>query len=83
MYSTGNYNKYPLINHNGKEYKKKEYMYVCITESLCCTAEIGPTLKINTSVFKKHCVLQLPVYTSTFPNFEVCVHTCVCIVGSP
>ena len=31
-----------LINHNGKEYEK-EYMYICITESLCCTAEINTT----------------------------------------
>ena len=36
-YSTGNY-QYPLINHNGKEYEKE---YICITESLCCIAEIN------------------------------------------
>ena len=30
----------PVVNHNGEEYKNKNaYMY--ITESLCCTAEIG------------------------------------------
>ena len=42
LYSTGNYIQYPRINHNGKEYLKKEciYIYICITESLCCTAEI-------------------------------------------
>ena len=34
--STGNYIQYPVINHNGKEYEK---IYICITESLCCTAE--------------------------------------------
>ena len=27
LYSTGNYIRYPVINHNGKEYEK-EYMYV-------------------------------------------------------
>ena len=27
MYSTGNYIQYPVINHNGKEYKK-ECLYV-------------------------------------------------------
>ena len=28
LYSTGNYSQYPLINHNGKEYKKDcIYMY--------------------------------------------------------
>ena len=29
MYSTGNYIQYPVINHNGKEYKK-EYIYIYI-----------------------------------------------------
>ena len=24
MYSTGNYIEYPVINHNGKEYKKRK-----------------------------------------------------------
>ena len=46
LYSTGNYIQYPVINHNGKEYKK-EYTYMCITESLCCTGEINTTLSIK------------------------------------
>ena len=35
----------PVINHNGKEYKK-EYVCVCVcvTESLCCAAESTTTL---------------------------------------
>ena len=41
VYSSGKYIHYPLINHNGKEYV---YIYVCITESLCCTAEISTAL---------------------------------------
>ena len=41
--STGNYIEYPAINHNGKEYEK-ERVYICITESLHCTAEINTTL---------------------------------------
>ena len=28
MYSTGNYIQSPVINHNGKKYKKR--MYVCV-----------------------------------------------------
>ena len=28
MYSTGNYIKYPVINHNGKEYKRR--MSICV-----------------------------------------------------
>ena len=28
LYSTGNSIQYPMINHNGKEYEKKEYIYV-------------------------------------------------------
>ena len=43
VYSTGNYIQYPVISHNGKEHAKE---YVCITESLCCTAEINTTLQI-------------------------------------
>ena len=36
MYSTGNHIESPVINHNGKEFKKNVCM--CITESLCSTA---------------------------------------------
>ena len=43
LYSTGNYIQYPVINCNRKEYEK-EYIYICITESLGCTAEINTTL---------------------------------------
>ena len=43
LYSRGNYIQYPVISHNGKEHAKE---YVCITESLCCTAEINTTLQI-------------------------------------
>ena len=43
LYSTGNYIQYPVINHDRKEYKKKN-VSMCITESLCCTAEIGTVL---------------------------------------
>ena len=42
LYSTGNYVQYPGINHNGKDFKKN--VYICITEPLCCTAEINTTL---------------------------------------
>ena len=28
LYSTGNYIQYPVINHNGKEYKKEFYIYI-------------------------------------------------------
>ena len=50
MLSTGNCIQYPVISHNGKEYEKESiYMYICvyiyvyITESLCCAAEISKT----------------------------------------
>ena len=33
---------YLVINHNEKEYKKN--VHKCITESLCCTAEINTAL---------------------------------------
>ena len=41
LYSTGNDTQYSVINHNGKEYK---IVYICITESLCCTAVINTKL---------------------------------------
>ena len=43
LYNTGNYIQYPGINHNGKEFKK-ECIYMWMTESLCCTADINITL---------------------------------------
>ena len=36
LYSTGNCTHYSVTNHNGKE-----YIYICITESLCCTEGIN------------------------------------------
>ena len=42
VYSTENYIQYPAINHNGKDLEKN--VCICITESLCCTAEVNPTL---------------------------------------
>ena len=42
--STGNHIQYPIINHNRKEYEK-EYIYICITESLFCTVEIKTLYK--------------------------------------
>ena len=51
LYSTENYIQHPVINHNGKESKKRiDILCVCvniythITESLCYTAEINTTL---------------------------------------
>ena len=45
LYSAGNYIQYPVINDNGKEYEKEcIYIYICITESLCCTPETNTTL---------------------------------------
>ena len=51
MYSTGNYIQLPVINHNGKKYFLKN-VCMCITESLCCTTEIGTTSQINCTSIK-------------------------------
>ena len=51
LYSTGNYIQYPMIKHNGKEYEK-EYIYICVTESLCCLAETNTTF-VNQLHFNK------------------------------
>ena len=37
LYNTRNSIQYLVINRNGKEYENE---CVCITESLCCTAEV-------------------------------------------
>ena len=50
--STGNYIQYPTISHNGKTVKKNIYVYVCITESFCCTPETNTTLYINCASVK-------------------------------
>ena len=42
FYSTGSYIQYPVINHMEKNMEKN--VYVCITESLFCIAEINTTL---------------------------------------
>ena len=39
LYSTGNYIQNLVINYNGIEYKG--YIFICITESYRCTAEIN------------------------------------------
>jgi len=44
LYNTGNYNQALGIEHDGKEYFKKENVHICITKSLCCTAKMGTTL---------------------------------------
>ena len=44
LYSTGNFIQYSLMNHDGKEYLKRMYVYTCITDSLYCTAEVNKTL---------------------------------------
>ena len=34
LYSQGNHNHYPVINHNEKVYEE-DCIYICITESFC------------------------------------------------
>ena len=41
LYSIGNYIQYPVITHDEKE---GIHIYICITESLCCTVEINTAL---------------------------------------
>ena len=38
LYSRGNYIQGTIITYNGEEYEK-EYICICITESLCCIPE--------------------------------------------
>ena len=50
LHSTGNYIQSLGIDHNGRKYKK-DNVYICMTGSLCCTAEIGKTFQINYTFF--------------------------------
>ena len=43
LYSTGNYIQHFVITYKGKE-SEKEYMYMYVNESLCCTPETNTTL---------------------------------------
>ena len=57
LYGTENYVQCPMINHNGKEYKKED-THVCITESLCSIAGINTIFKstilqLQNKFFKK------------------------------
>ena len=48
IYSTGNYIQYPMINHNGKELKKKKnvYVYIYIISSVqFCRSVISDSLQ--------------------------------------
>ena len=46
MYSTWNYTQYPVINHN-----EKENIYMYITESLSCTADLQVGVEVELSLF--------------------------------
>ena len=43
LYNTRNYNQSLGIENDGRWYEKKN-VYLCVTGSLCCTAEIGTML---------------------------------------
>ena len=53
LYNIRSYIQYLVINHNGKEYIKKN-VYICTTESFCCTAEINTTLQITYTSINKY-----------------------------
>ena len=63
-----------MINHNGKEYKKR--MYTCITKSLSCTAEINTAFRKTTilKIIKKSlkdnsfCFFVLIIFIVTNPG---------------
>ena len=62
LYSTENCIQCPMINHNRKEYLKRNvyiyiYIYICITESLYCIAEINIVnqLYLKNKLLKNNC----------------------------
>ena len=53
LYNIRSYIQYLVINHYGKEYIKKN-VYICTTESFCCTAEINTTFQITYTSINKY-----------------------------
>ena len=77
LYSTGNYMKYPVISHNGKEYEKNIY----ITESLAIHQKLTQHCKSTVLQLKKnhyvlhsvHCCQSLGMHTYThFSMYYYC-----------
>ena len=53
LHSIENYTQHTATSHHGKSMKNNvQILYICITESLCCTAEINTTLYINYTPIK-------------------------------
>ena len=63
LYNTKNNIQYSVINHNGKTYKN---IYVCITKSLCCRAEIKQN-NVNQLYFNK--IFFKNYWLEIFPHF--------------
>ena len=55
LYTTGNYIQSPGIDNDGKEYKKRIYIYIKL--SLCYIAETGQN-KVNQLYFNKNCLTE-------------------------
>ena len=51
QYSTGNYVQSLGVDHDGRQYEKKN-VHICMTGSLCYTVGTGTTLKINYTLVK-------------------------------
>ena len=51
--NTGIYIHYPEINHSRNVYKKRKYVYVYISESLCCKWKLTQHCKSITLQLKK------------------------------
>ena len=69
----GNYIQYPVINHNGKEYKKE---YVCV----CVYIYIYVYMYLNyfaiQQTLTQHCksiILQLNIYMYVYKYMSLCV----------
>ena len=74
LYSTGNYIQYPVINHNGNEYKKNAY--IC-TKSFCLTV-FSFTINICFNIIKA--ISFLKKMDSLIFIFMVLVPECLLIL---
>ena len=65
LYSTENYIQYPMINHRGKEYQKKNvYIYVCVMNHFAIQQKL--TQRCKSAILQKKKVCMIGGYSFYF-----------------
>ena len=72
---TGRGTKSPQAVWCGKKKKNKDYVYICITESLCCKPETNTTLYINLKKKKSYFPLRIKKQICSSINLQLTLNT--------